>query len=465
MDLYSKPLLISEPAGKKQIVSSSLALSNTGDRLLWQIKSPKRCVWKKPRLILRLSFQNLFYLIAGLVPAAAWMLPDLAQAFPLNTALSGAVSTLPFLAFLAIGFLGFKLNQTRILVSSFILLALFYILRHPDALLPMGLGKIRLPQLLAVSLPLSFALVFLVKENKLLSQSTLLQVILAAAPPISLLILMSVEPTIFHELFLLKLVELPLKTKLPQVLFFSLVGLGLVTYLSRDIKVKPFMISLLWCMVPTLFAFHLSLTDLAPEQGEFFQNLSLLSVSIILLYAMFDMYWHRVYIDELTSVANRRALDEKMVRLDARYALAMVDIDHFKSFNDKYGHDEGDNALRLVASHLAKETGGRSFRYGGEEFCTVFEGADTDKAEAVMEAFRASLAKREFHVRLPAKRKPKDKDPHRGSGGHGKKLKITVSIGIAANSTKAPSPEEVIKLADKALYKAKEGGRNRVHLA
>ena len=62
------------------------------------------------------------------------------------------------------------------------------------------------------------------------------------------------------------------------------------------------------------------------------------------------------------------------LHLSGEYAIAMMDIDHFKSFNDNYGHDEGDNVLRLVGSMLNQELGDRVYRYGGEEFCAVFKG-------------------------------------------------------------------------------------------
>ncbi len=71
-------------------------------------------------------------------------------------------------------------------------------------------------------------------------------------------------------------------------------------------------------------------------------------ICAILLHAIFTIYWQRVYIDELTDVSNRRALDEKLATLNGEFAIAMMDIDHFKDFNDTYGHDEGDNVLRLV---------------------------------------------------------------------------------------------------------------------
>ena len=66
------------------------------------------------------------------------------------------------------------------------------------------------------------------------------------------------------------------------------------------------------------------------------------------------MYWEKVYIDELTGIPNRRAFDEYLKKLGRKYTIAMMDIDHFKKFNDTYGHSEGDNVLRFVAKHIAE---------------------------------------------------------------------------------------------------------------
>jgi diguanylate cyclase (GGDEF)-like protein len=415
---------------------------------------------------LKISHKNLSYLAVGLVPAAVYLAPVLASSFPPDATFASVITALPLLAFTAVGFLGWKLNQTRILVSALVLLGVFHLLRHPDALLSLGVGRIRLPQILATCLPLIFSLVFLVKENRLWSGQTLAQLILAAAPVAFFITMLNTVPASFDRLFGAQLFSLPLQTPQPQIGLASMAALGFTTWLVADIKVRPFLVALLWCLLPLIFVFHISLsTGMDPGQVAFYQDLSLLSMSAILLHTIFSMYWHRVYIDELTSVPNRRALDERLYRLSGNYALAMVDIDHFKAFNDTYGHDEGDNVLRLVARHMHEETRGRTYRYGGEEFCTVFENEGLEQAEKVMDRCRALLAKREFHVRKAPARRKAGKDAKKRGKGDGKILRIHVSIGIAAPGKKAAGPEDVIKLADKALYKAKESGRNQVVVA
>jgi diguanylate cyclase (GGDEF)-like protein len=185
--------------------------------------------------------------------------------------------------------------------------------------------------------------------------------------------------------------------------------------------------------------------------------------AVLLALALFFMYWQRVYLDELTGIPNRRALDEKLLHLDGPYSLAMVDIDHFKKFNDTYGHDQGDDVLRLVGKHLADGTADRAFRYGGEEFCVLLPGVDSEAAEAILEGVRASLAKQRFHIRLPPNIRKKTGPKDRGSlHAQTTPVQVTISVGVAAPGTQAATPGAVLKLADQGLYRAKENGRNNV---
>ncbi|MDH5790243.1 MAG: GGDEF domain-containing protein, partial [Nitrospinota bacterium] len=187
-------------------------------------------------------------------------------------------------------------------------------------------------------------------------------------------------------------------------------------------------------------------------------------ICAILLHAIFRSYWHRVYVDELTDIPNRRALDEHLSHLSGEYAIAMMDIDHFKAFNDNYGHDEGDNVLRLVGSVLNEELGDRVYRYGGEEFCAVFKGVSAEDAYMFANKVRRKLEEREFYIRKPnSKREPTSSfDRRRAKKNNGKKVQITISIGLANPTKKTKTAEDVIKLSDQALYQAKRKGRNRV---
>jgi diguanylate cyclase (GGDEF)-like protein len=172
--------------------------------------------------------------------------------------------------------------------------------------------------------------------------------------------------------------------------------------------------------------------------------------------------------DELTGLRGRRALNDMLTRLDGDYSIAMVDIDHFKAFNDTHGHQTGDQVLRLVAARLNRAGGGsRAYRYGGEEFALVFFGKlaheclDTlDEVRKVVEAARMRLRDEVSRPQSAAQGRAK-----RGSGVERPGLKVTISIGVADSRHSPDGPQAVIAAADTALYAAKGAGRNQVKSA
>jgi diguanylate cyclase (GGDEF)-like protein len=143
----------------------------------------------------------------------------------------------------------------------------------------------------------------------------------------------------------------------------------------------------------------------------------------------------------------------------------MGDVDHFKKFNDTYGHDVGDEVLRMVASKLDRVTGGGcSYRYGGEEFTILFPRADAAEALPHLEAVRAAIENAPFTLRSKNRPETKPKKPSSKNAGN-KTVSVTISIGVAQRTDSRQSPEDVLKEADKALYKAKQKGRNQVFAA
>ena len=158
--------------------------------------------------------------------------------------------------------------------------------------------------------------------------------------------------------------------------------------------------------------------------------------------------------DFLTGVYNRRYfyddMNEYLAYAEERaepYAVAMLDIDHFKQINDTYGHDGGDRALKTLAKKLIDETkkGDLVARFGGEEFCIVLKNVSNEDAVKFFVNLRASIAN--CKVRLKKEQ-----------------IKITVSIGLAFSRSDYRL-DELLELADEALYRAKENGRNRVEIA
>ena len=180
--------------------------------------------------------------------------------------------------------------------------------------------------------------------------------------------------------------------------------------------------------------------------------------ALLLVIAAFQESWNIAYLDQLTELPGRRALDEAMGKLEGRYSVAMVDVDHFKKFNDTHGHDVGDQVLRMVASRLREVTGGgKAYRYGGEEFTVLFPGRGADQAFAHVDELRERIAGDSFEIRQRDRRE----DGGNAEPVQGPVINITVSAGLAERDGKADA-EDVIKAADEALYKAKRGGRNRV---
>jgi diguanylate cyclase (GGDEF)-like protein len=172
------------------------------------------------------------------------------------------------------------------------------------------------------------------------------------------------------------------------------------------------------------------------------------------------------YRDELTGLPGRRALNERLKMLAGNFTIAMVDVDHFKRFNDTYGHDVGDEVLKLVASRLRRvQGGGTAYRYGGEEFCIVFPRKSVEDAVEPLEHVREEIANYSMSIRDRNLRpvRAKEGNQRRGATRLGSnQVSVTISAGIAARSAEAPDAEAVIAAADKKLYHAKKAGRNRL---
>lgn len=190
-------------------------------------------------------------------------------------------------------------------------------------------------------------------------------------------------------------------------------------------------------------------------------------VMLMLVAAVAHEAYQMAFRDELTGLPGRRALNERLQRLGRDYVIAMVDVDHFKKFNDTHGHDVGDQVLRLVASQLRKVGGGgKAYRYGGEEFTLLFPGKSVEQCMPHLEAVRLVIEQYRMQLRDPQNRPRDDKQgkQRRGAKAAGE-VSVTVSVGVAERQAEQRSPQEVIKEADKALYSAKAAGRNCIRTA
>jgi two-component system cell cycle response regulator len=158
--------------------------------------------------------------------------------------------------------------------------------------------------------------------------------------------------------------------------------------------------------------------------------------------------------DQLTGLHNRRFMRQKLNALVARAAmggepvsLLMIDIDHFKAINDRFGHDIGDKVLAQFSLHLSTHVRAMDFacRAGGEEFVVLMPGTPLQAAHLIGERLRRYLAEEPYQIGL-----------------NQPQLTVTVSIGVAATSGTSDQADAVLKRADLALYEAKAAGRNQV---
>ena len=152
------------------------------------------------------------------------------------------------------------------------------------------------------------------------------------------------------------------------------------------------------------------------------------AAGVIITAGVLQDSYRMAFHDELTGLPGRRALNERLMGLDSHYAVAMIDVDHFKLFNDSWGHDVGDQVLKLVASRLQRVGGGgRAYRYGGEEFTIVFAGLRLPEALSHAEALRKDIEHYKFEIRAR-------RDRRRSADGAPREASVTVSIGVAATS-------------------------------
>ncbi len=250
-----------------------------------------------------------------------------------------------------------------------------------------------------------------------------------------------------------------------------------VVLLARSLALRrPVERAFLWATATAFLALQFRGTGLL-SIAYFATAAFILTVSVV------DTSYLLAYHDELTALPSRRAFNTALLGLQAPYSIAMVDIDHFKRFNDTYGHDTGDQVLQLVANRLARVTGGgQAYRCGGEEFAVLFPSKTTKDVVDHLEQLRAVIEKSTFRLRGKDRRQlargpDRRHQRARGRGQTGRAIReltrnsgpldlsVTVSIGVASSGQERFDPDSVILAADKALYRAKAGGRNRVETA
>lgn len=249
----------------------------------------------------------------------------------------------------------------------------------------------------------------------------------------------------------------PFATPVPQLGWVA-TALGLAAIaVAAAVRRSATVAALGWALAAFALALHFSRVQGAPAMFA-------AAAGLVLVVGVLQETYRLAFRDELTRLPSRRALNERLKSVSRRYAIAMVDVDHFKRCNDAYGHDVGDQVLRMVAARLARVGGGgQAFRYGGEEFTVLFAGTSAADALPHLEALRADIEDYRMAIRAPDRPRRRRAGRRRRTGAPSRQtIAVTVSIGVAERAERNDHPEAVIKAADKALYRAKRGGRNRV---
>jgi diguanylate cyclase (GGDEF)-like protein len=308
----------------------------------------------------------------------------------------------------------------------------------------------------AFLLPINLALVALLPERGSLTPAGLLRWVLLAVQVVIVVFLAQAFPHPMLKFLTSRIVPAqvfawtPLQQ--PAILAFLAIGVLLVMAWLREPQspVRGYA----YALVAVFTAF--SWTSTGPGQ-----EMWLATAGLVLVIAVIEASYMMAYRDGLTELPGRRALNEALPRLSGQFSVAMVDVDHFKRFNDTYGHDAGDHVLRLVAARLAQAPGGGiAYRYGGEEFALVFAGKGAEECLPHLEELRETVETSRFTMRR--RFRPRNKPKADKSRKAKQAITITVSIGVAERNHRHASPDQVVQAADKALYRAKEAGRNRV---
>ena len=364
----------------------------------------------------------------------------------------------PYVVWAAGVLVAWRFNRSQLFFAILILAvsdrALFYLAAGQP---PEGAAAVIAFNAISFLLPLNLLFISMMREQGFLEKRNLWRLGLVAFEVIVVALICVFKPLNLGLFLKNSFIKTPIFKTLPlaqPALFaFGLVFLMLAfRYLrSRGVIECGF----IWVLVLSFFALNTSKTR--PALTIYFATAGLaLGISVI------ETSLGLAFQDELTGLPTRRAFNEALSKLGSRYTIAMIDIDFFKKFNDRYGHQVGDQVLRLVASKLERSAGGgKAYRYGGEEFAMILPGKDVNESIPHLEILRQIVEELKFIVRSKERRSGKTKKMRKHKESRNQE-RITISIGVADDGGRPSSPQDVIKAADQALYRAKRDGRNRI---
>jgi diguanylate cyclase (GGDEF)-like protein len=377
------------------------------------------------------------------------------------------ISFFYYAVFVAAALLAWRFHSTRILFCVVVLLLAHHALVWFGQGQLAGTGPPRLAfELVALLVPLDFILLTFFPERGTEGRTLFWFLVLLFLESVLVAAIARPDQPAFGFLHARLIHNYHLHLTQPSLLLF-IVAAGLLLYRLIQHH-KPIDNGMLWSLLATGLGLE---SGGAGRTGTAYFGVA----GFILASCIIENSYSLAYQDELTGLNSRRAFNDALLRLKPPFAIAVVDIDHFKRINDTYGHDTGDQVLRLVASRLARVSGGgETFRVGGEEFTILFPGRTAKDTADHLELLRLNIENATFRVRKGDDRRRAPRETDRRARGARKTraaaptasglLSVTVSIGLAESHPRA-SADEVIQHADKALYRAKHGGRNRLEIA
>ncbi|NAW70361.1 diguanylate cyclase [Vibrio sp. V27_P1S3P104] len=372
---------------------------------------------------------------------------------------SGFADTLPYVLFFAAIAVAHLFKQSRIAMIACTLMISYWVI-HYRLQTPLTTGSTLLElSLLAVLLPVASLISYTLRNEGLFSKGFVLYLVLLIFFALwSTLIVVHFDSEPLNGLNGLLYVE-PRLSRLPVivVLYLALMlGICAIVLLTRNRLMDAVMYTSILFMTVTFVFFHV----------PYISSTMFSLAGIFLLLYLLSIGHELAFKDRLTQLPGRYALDLDLPRLGKKFTIAMLDIDHFKTFNDQFGHDTGDDVLRLVASRLRQIPGkAHVYRYGGEEFTLLFKGKYASQAEESLEWLRNDIEQYDLVIRnieeRPKSQRAGVKKRHEGGKNS---VNITVSMGICDSRIES-DPKRALKLADEALYKAKKSGRNCIKQA
>src|SRR5713226_2278266 len=311
-----------------------------------------------------------------------------------------------YAVFIAAGLLGWRFHSTRVLFLVTVLLLGHHAMEFfaQGHTVSAGPGRIAF-EAVALLVPLNFMLLAFFPEKG--SEGRTLVWFLALLFFESVFVAAVSRPEQPAPAFLHFSLFSSYHARLPQpaLLVFIAAACMLLVRLLRFHKVTES--GLLWSLVATWLGFQ---AGGAGKIGSAYFG----TAALVLASSIVENSYSLAYQDELTGLASRRSFNDALLRLKPPYAIAAVDIDHFKRINDSFGHDTGDQVLRLVASRLARVSGGgEAFRVGGEEFTILFPGKTVQQVLDYIELLRLNIENSSFRIRSGDERRKAVRAPER----------------------------------------------------